>query len=101
MVDHVHHSLLSLPAMRFKQISDEIREKRRLPPHRAVYDIYNLLNNNKAAFSDKIEAQDLKILLNDLENLSESHPRNYGTPLYEREAEQVLNRLMFFLDRMF
>jgi hypothetical protein len=95
------HSLLSLGAMRFKQISDEIREKRSLPPHRAVYDIYNLLSNNKAAFAGKIEADDLKVLLKDLETLSESHPGNYNSPMYKREAEQVLNRLMFFLDRMF
>ena len=95
------YSRLSLEPMRFKQISDEIREKRRLPPHRAVYDIYNLLSNNKAAFAGKIEADDLKVLLNDLENLSDSHPSNYNSDLYKRETEQVLNRLMFFLDRMF
>ena len=81
--------------------ADEIREKRNQPAHRAVYDIYTLLSNNKAAFSGKIEDEDLKIILRDLESLSDSHPKNYNTDLFKRETEQVLNRLTFFLDRMF
>ncbi len=87
--------------MRFKQITDEIREKRSLPPHRAVYDIFNLLNNNKSHYKGLIDEEDLKVILRDLEMLSETHPTNYNTETYRRETEQVLNRLMFFLDRLF
>ncbi len=86
--------------MRYQQIISEIREKSAQPGHRAAYDIYQLLNNNKQHFKDKIDKEDLKVLLKDLETLSESNPANYHTSMYKREAEQVLGRLLFYLERI-
>ena len=71
-----------------------------LPAHRGNYDIYNLLENNKQLFKELIDPRDLNVLLRDLKTLSESHPTSYNTAIYERETEQVQNRLMFFLDRL-
>ena len=87
--------------MRFKQVTEEIREKSLQPAHRAAYDVFQLLNNNASAFKGKIDEMDLKVILRDLENLSEASPTSYNSSLYKRETEQVLNRLLFFLDRLF
>jgi hypothetical protein len=87
--------------MRYKQVIEEIREKSRQPPHRAAYDVHQLLLNNKGLFKDKIADDDLRVILKDLESLSESPPTSYQTSLYKRENEQVMNRLFFFLDRLF
>ena len=87
--------------MRLHQLSDEIREKMAQPAHRAAYDVYQLLYNNRAVFAEKIDKADLGVILADLQSLSESHPTRYHTDLYRRETEQVMNRLGFFLDRIF
>ena len=87
--------------MRVNQIIVEIREKMDQPSHRAAYDVYNLLNNNRALFRGHIDEADLRILLADLETLSETHPTNYDTESFRRETGRVLQRLAFFFDRIF
>ena len=71
------------------------------PSHRAACDVYGILYNNRQIFRDHLDEDDMNVLLNDLESLSETRPVNYGSDSYRRETTQVLNRLSMYLDRIF
>ena len=88
-----------LYTMRADQVIDEIKSRMNQTAHRAAYDVHQIVVNNRKLLAAKIDKADLDVLLKDLEALSETHPTQYQTSLYKRESEQVMNRLLFYLDR--
>ena len=86
--------------MEIKQIIHEIKNRLDQPDHRAAYDVHALISNNLRHFKGRIADDDLRVIMADLETLSETSPVNYSTESYRRETGQVLNRLRFYLDRI-
>lgn len=85
---------------RLTQLIEELREKMDQPPHRANYDVHLILSNNRHLFTGVAGQDDLRVILADLETLSETKPVNYFTDSYRRETIQVHNRLRALLDRI-
>lgn len=78
----------------------EIKNYKNNSIHKSSLDIYNLLENNKHVFIDKIDADNFNHLLTNFENLSFENPKEYNTSSYKREFQTQYDLLLFYLDRI-
>lgn len=78
----------------------EIKNYKNNSIHKSSLDIYNLLENNKHVFKDKIDPDNFKHLLTSFENLTYASPKEYTTPGYKREFQTQYDLLLFYLDRI-
>lgn len=85
---------------RVEQIIDEIKELRNETNHRSALRIYNLLENNKKLFLEKMEPDNFKYLANSFEDLSEVATKEYNTPGFKRDYTKNFEGLLFHLNRI-
>ena len=78
----------------------EIKNYKSASIHKSALDIYNLLENNKHVFIDKIDPDNFNHLLTNFENLTYASPKDYTTSGYKREYETQYDLLLFYLDRI-
>lgn len=78
----------------------EIKNYKNNSIHKSALDIYNLLENNKHVFINKIDPDNFKHLLTSFENLTYSNPKEYNTSGYKREFQTQYDLLLFYLDRI-
>jgi hypothetical protein len=78
----------------------EIKNYKNNSIHKSSLDIYNLLENNKHVFIDKIDPDNFKHLLTSFENLTYANPKEYNTASYKREFQTQYDLLLFYLDRI-
>jgi len=86
--------------MLLPQIIHEINELKTQPTHRSCLTIFNLLENNKTLFLQKMEADNFNHVYNAFERLSQSLPRDYNTQEYRSDYDKTHGLLMFYLDRI-
>lgn len=78
----------------------EIKNYKNNSIHKTSLDIYNLLENNKNVFIDKMDRDNFNHLLTSFENLSYANPKEYNTSGYKREYQTQYDLLLFYLDRI-
>ena len=78
----------------------EIKNYKNNSIHKSSLDIYNLLENNKHVFIDKIDADNFNHLLTSFEKLSFENPKEYNASGYKREFQTQYDLLLFYLDRI-
>lgn len=78
----------------------EIKNYKNISVHKSALDIYNLLENNKHVFIDKIDQDNFNHLLTSFENLTYASPKEYATSSYKREYQTQYDLLLFYLDRI-
>ena len=86
--------------MLLQDIITEIKDIKREFIHKAAFDIYNLLNNNKSLLLRSLNVSDFTFLLNAFEKLTYANPKDYHTTSYEREFETAYNLLLFYLQKI-
>jgi hypothetical protein len=87
------------PMSRIAQLIEEIKELKEAN-NRSTLQLYNLLENNKQLFLSKLDPVDFRIILKNFEQLSETHPKEYGTPSYKSEFQRAYELLSFHLNRI-
>jgi hypothetical protein len=92
-------NFLPLP-MLLPQIINEIKILKTQPTHRSCLTVFNLLENNKNMFLQKMEPDNFNHVYNAFEGLSQSSPKEYNTDDYRAEYEKAHSLLMFYLDRI-
>lgn len=85
--------------MLLHQIINEIKDLK-TPGHRSCLVIFNLLENNKTQFLQKMDADNFNHVHTTFEKLGESSPKDYNTQDYRNEYERAHSLLMFYLDRI-
>lgn len=85
---------------RLEQIIQEISELRQDRSHRAALRIYNLLENNKKLFLEKIEADYFNYILKNFESVSQASPLEFKNDTFLREYQTYCDSLMFHLNRI-
>ena len=85
--------------MLLPQIINEIKDLK-TPGHRSCLTIFNLLENNKTNFLQKMDPDNFNHVHTKFEQLSESSPKEYNTQDYRDEYERAHSLLMFYLDRI-
>lgn len=85
---------------RIDQLINEIKELRKESNHRSVLRIYNLLENNKKLFLEKMDAGTFNLILGNFENLSQVASKEYNTTGYVRSYENYFESLLFYLNRI-
>jgi hypothetical protein len=86
--------------MLLQDIIIEIKDIKRDFTHKAAFDIYSLLNNNKQLFLRHLNVSDVSFLINTFEKLTYASPKEYYTVGYEREFETAYNLLLFYLQKI-
>lgn len=86
--------------MKLNDVIEEIKNYRNFSIHKSSLDVFNLLNNNKSLFIDKISSDNLNHLLSKFESLSYASPNEYNTSGYEREYNSNYDLLLFYLNRI-
>ncbi|MBS1635332.1 MAG: hypothetical protein JST26_05370 [Bacteroidetes bacterium] len=86
--------------MRIHGLIEEIRQLKDKPVHTSTMAIYNMLENNRTLFLQRMDPSDFSHLVGKFESLSQEKPGNYGSSGYTREYEQAFSILWFYLDRI-
>lgn len=86
--------------MNLSSLINEIKNPNSASAHKQALDIYNMLNNNRAKFTDKIDKDTYHHLLKSFEKLSEARAVEYGSSSYKDEFNRSYNLLLFYLDRV-
>lgn len=87
--------------MLIKDIILEIEKHQNSSIRKSVIDIFRLLENNKNEFLNHLDERDYFFLLNNFENLANTHPKDYETDNFKREYLTHYNLLLFYLNRIF
>lgn len=85
---------------RLDQLVSEIRELKQETNHRSCLRIFNLLENNRKLFLDKIDPDYFNLALRNFEALRDTPSRNYNTAGYIRDYQSAYESLMFHLNRI-
>jgi hypothetical protein len=84
---------------RIAQVIEEIKELKEAN-NRSTLQLYNLLENNRQLFLSRLDPVDFKVIHENFKQLSETHPREYGTPSYKSEFQRAYELLSFHLNRI-
>ncbi len=85
---------------RIEQLINEIFEMKGDVSHKCALRIYNLLENNKKLFGEKMEADNLALLLKNFEAISYGNPTEYNSSGYQRDFEKNYESLSFYLNKI-
>jgi hypothetical protein len=85
---------------RVHQITDEIKEFRNEATHKAALRVYNLLENNKKLFIEKIDKDTFEFLTKSFRELSEASAATYNSPGFKRDYSKSFEGLMFHLQKI-
>jgi len=86
--------------MRIHDLINEIQELGGTTPRKASFDIYNILENNKNLFADKLDADVLKQILNSFEKLAYAGAVEFNSVNYKDEFQKTYNLLSFYLGKI-
>ena len=86
--------------MRIHDLINEIQELGGTTPRKAAFDIYNILENNKILFGDKLDADVFKQILNSFEKLAYAGAAEFNSSNYKDEFQKSYNLLSFYLGRV-
>lgn len=86
--------------MTIQELADQLRELKHEVNHRSTLKVYNLLENNKKVFLQKMEADSFGMLLKGFENLANENPKEHKSENYRREYEKNFELLLFYLDKI-
>jgi hypothetical protein len=85
---------------RLDQIIKEIQELRQETSHRSALRIYNLLENNKKLFLEKIDPDYFNFITKNFENVSNVNPLEFTKEGFLREYQTYYESLMFHLNKI-
>lgn len=86
--------------MKLNEIIEEIINHKNPSAHKSSLDIYNLLENNKTLFLEKLDSYDFKGLLNGFETLAYAGPKEYATASYKNDYEKLYGLLLYHLNKI-
>lgn len=86
--------------MKLPEIIDEINHLQSPSKHKAALDIFNLLENNRRLFLEKLDHSDFNSLLSDFEALAYAHPKDYGSASYGSDFERLKGSLLYHLNKI-
>ena len=86
--------------MRIHDLINEIQELGGTTPRKAAFDIYNILENNKKIFSEKMDEDTFAQILKTLEKLAYSSAAEFNTSSYKDEFNKTYNLLSFYLGKI-
>lgn len=86
--------------MRLPELIEEIKVLRQQPSHKSTMDICRMLENNRKKFLEKMDEYDFNMVFSNFEDLSNSHPTEYGSESYKRSYEQAHSIMSFYFDRI-
>ncbi len=85
---------------RIKQLIEEIRELGSDRTHRSALRIYNLLENNRKLFLEKLDQKDLDLVIATFNTIANKSPVEYNTTAYKDDFERSYQTLLFYLNRI-
>jgi len=86
--------------MNLHEIIDEINNLKTPSTHKAALDIFNLLENNRRLFLEKLDQSDFNSLLSGFETLAYAHPKEYATLSYGSDFERLKGSLQYHLNKI-
>lgn len=86
--------------MKLHEIIDEINNLETPSKHKAALDIFNLLENNRRLFLEKLDQSDFNSLLSGFETLAYAHPKDYATAFYATEFDRLKSSLLYHLNKI-
>ncbi|MCZ8284187.1 MAG: hypothetical protein O9353_01920 [Bacteroidia bacterium] len=86
--------------MNLHEIIDEINHLQSPSKHKAALDIFNLLENNRRLFLEKLDQGDFNGLLSGFETLAYAHPKEYGTIAYDSDFDRLKGSLLYHLNKI-
>jgi len=86
--------------MTILELAEQLKDHKTEINHKSTLKVYNLLENNKKVFLQKMEADSFKMLLKNFENLANENPKEYTSESYKREHEKSFELLLFYLDKI-
>lgn len=86
--------------MRLHEIIDEINNLKNPSPHKAALDIFNLLENNRALFLEKLDPSDFRAIHAGFEALAYGNPREYASNAYVSDFERLQASLRYQLNKI-
>lgn len=86
--------------MKLHEIIDEISKLESPSRHKAALDIFNLLENNRRLFLEKLDQSDFNGLLSGFETLAYAHPKDYATDAYVSDFERLKGSLLYHLNKI-
>jgi hypothetical protein len=86
--------------MKLHEIIDEINKLENPSKHKAALDIFNLLENNRRLFLEKLDPGDFNSMLSGFETLAYAHPKDYATVSYESDFERLKGLLHYHLNKI-
>lgn len=86
--------------MKLHEIIDEINNLQSPSKHKAALDIFNLLENNRRLFLEKLDPGDFNSLLSGFETLAYAHPKEYASASYGSDFERLKGSLLYHLNKI-
>jgi len=86
--------------MRIQDLIGELNELRRGNPRKSSIDIYNLLENNRNLFLQKMDHDNFHHLHKSFEALSNAHSNEYHSASFKDEFQKNCGLLAFYLDKI-
>lgn len=86
--------------MNLHEIIDEINKLETPSKHKAALDIFNLLENNRRLFLEKLDPGDFNSLLSGFEALAYAHPKDYASASYGSDFERLKGSLLYHLNKI-
>jgi hypothetical protein len=87
--------------MRIHDLINEFRELKPGNARKCAFDIYNLLENNRALFLQHMEENNFRMILANFESLAYAPAKDFGSSNYKDEVEKNYSLLMFYMDKVF
>jgi hypothetical protein len=89
-----------LYTMRLHDLINEIHELSNNTPRKAAFDIYNILENNKALFEPTMDPDTFRQILNSFEKMAYAGAAEFNSPNYKDEFQKSYNLLSFYLNKI-
>lgn len=86
--------------MRIHDLINEIHELKNATPRKAAFDIYNILENNKTLFQEKLDGDVFQQLLNAFENMAYAGAQEFNSSQYKDDFLKSYNLLSFYLNKV-
>lgn len=86
--------------MKLHEIIDEIHHMESPSKHKAALDIFQLLDNNRLLFLERLDRGDFNSLLSGFESMAYAHPREYATDSYASDFERLKASLLYHLNKI-
>ncbi len=86
--------------MRLHDLINEIHELSTNTPRKAAFDIYTILENNKALFVPVMDQDVFRQLLNTFEKMAYANAGEFNSPGYKEDFQKAYNLLAFYLNKV-